>query len=457
MYRTWAFWQRAPYIGAISAAAFLVFVVIYFSYFYAPASCFDGKHNGSERGVDCGGSCTRVCAIDVIEPKVLWSEAFKVTDGVYNAVAYIENRNAGVGTSELRYTFSLFDRSGGLITTRSGTTSLPPDSVYPVFEGRIAAGTSVPARTSIEIEPVGNWQKTAAGREQFVVQNRELVRADSAPRLNTTIFNSSLEDARDVEIVATIFNAAGHALTASRSIVPLFEGRATKQVVFTWPEPIATTVRSCEVPTDVILAIDLSGSMNDDGANPPQPLTAVLNAASSFVSRLGSRDQVGVVTFATNASIASGLSSSRSAISAAVRRLTIAPQEETGSTNIGDAIAAATNEFLSPRHSQDARKVLVLLTDGQANAPGEDAEIYAVRKAAEAKSVGVDIFTIGLGLGVNRSFLGSVASNGGGREQYAANSSSLDRIYGLISTALCEEGAAVIDVIPKVSDSVPTE
>lgn len=450
MYRPWAFWRRVQYGAGVGAFFLVIFALIYASYIHTPASCFDGRQNGNERGVDCGGACARVCAFDTAEPSVLWSRAFRVTDGLYNAVAYIENTNLTFGTPELGYTFTLYDEGGSVITERSGTTVLLPDSINPIFEGRIAVGNKIPTRTFIELAPIDEWQEVDAGRDQFTVRDRELIRADSEPRLDTTLFNTSLEDERDLEIVATIFDARGNALTASRSIVPLFEGREERNVVFTWPEPIAKTVRSCEVPTDVILAIDLSGSMNDDGGTPPQPISSVLDAASSFVSRLRSRDQVGVVTFATHADLTSGLTNSLGTAEATVQNLSIAPQEETGRTNIGDAIALANNEFLSPRHSRDARKVLVLLTDGRANAPGEDAEKYAVSEAAGARASDIDIFTIGLGQGVNRPFLGDVASSNN-HEFYAASAANLDQIYRLISTAICEEGAAVIDVIPKTT------
>lgn len=450
MFRPWAFWRRVQYGVGLGIFLVLVGVLIYFQFFYSAANCFDGTQNGDERGVDCGGSCELVCAFDVTDPNVLWSRAFRVTDGLYNAVAYIENRNLDVGTTDLRYTFTLVDARGETITSRSGRTTLPPDSVYPVFEGRIAVGDRVPVQTFIELEPVTDWRAMGADRDAFVVESRELINADSQPRLDALVRNTTLEDKRDVELVATIFDARGNALTTSRTLVPLFEGRTARQVVFTWPEPIAKTIRSCEVPSDVMLAIDLSGSMNDDGGAPPQPVSSVLDAAESFVERLRSGDQAGVVTFATQADLVRNLTSDMTGTAAAVSSLRISPQEERGSTNIGDPIILATEEFSSPRHSRDARKVLVLLTDGRANAPDQNAEEYALEAAASAKEEDITLFTIGLGNNVNDAFLTTLASSPDHRFR-AADRSQLDQIYRTISTAICEEGAAVIDIVPKIT------
>lgn len=454
MYRPWAFWRRVQYGAGVGVVLLIIFTGAYFKFFYTTPTCFDGRQNGGERGVDCGGACSRVCALGVIPPIVRWAQAFRVTEGQYNAVAYVENRNRGVGMPALSYTFTLYDDRGAVITTRSGTTPLPPDGLYPIFEGRIATGGKVPARTFIELAPADNWQGAAKGREQFEVRSRELVGADGRPRLNTVIYNTSLEEEQNMEIVATIFDARGKALTASQSVIPRFAGREEQQVVFTWPEPIATTLRSCEVPTDVMLAIDLSGSMNNDGGTPPEPISSALKAAESFVGLLRGSDQAGVVTYATKAGLAQELRGTHTVTQQTIRNLVIDPKEETGETNIGDAIALARDEFLTSRHSQDARKVLVLLTDGKANAPGNTAEAYAVNAAKAAHTAGVAIFTIGLGNEVNDAFLATVASDES-RRYRAPSAANLGSIYRSISTAICEEGAAVIDVVPKTPVRVP--
>lgn len=453
MYRRWAFWRRTQYVAGVSTFFALVLVLFYFSFFYSSATCFDGTQNGDESGVDCGGSCQRICSADVAEPVVRWSREFRITNGLYNAVAYVENRNQTVGTRDLKYTFTLYDNDGEVITERSGTTILPPDSVYPIFEGRIAVGEQVPTKTFITFEEVDDWQEMDVGREQFVVENRELINVDSQPRLDATLNNTLLRDERDVEVVATIFDSSGNALTTSRTFVPLFEGRSQKRVVFTWPEPISKTLRSCEVPTDVILAIDLSGSMNNDSADPPEPISSVLTAAESFVNRLRVGDQAGVVTFATFASLERNLSGDINGTALVVSDLSIDPSEEVGSTNIGDPIIFATKEFASPRHDRDARKVLVLLTDGIANAPDEDAESYAQNAATEAKNSNIIVYTIGLGNAVNKPFLAELASSRD-HQFLAADTRSLDTIYRTISTSICEEGPSVIDIVPKVTGSL---
>jgi hypothetical protein len=95
---------------------------------------------------------------------------------------------------------------------------------------------------------------------------------------------------------------------------------------------------------------------------------------------------------------------------------------------------------------------MVLLTDGLATAPDKNPEEFALNFANFAKSKDVEIYAIGLGEQVNMEFVKSLATDPTYSYQ-ALTSSDVDRIYQTITSSLCEEGAAVIDVIPKTGAS----
>lgn len=449
--RPWALFRQIQY-GLLFCGLLALFLgYIYFTYLYTPANCFDGAQNGDERGVDCGGACARICEIDVTQPTVKWAKSFKVTGDQYNAVAYIENKNEVAASPEVAYTFTLYDGSE-IIAERSGTTILPPDSEYPIFEARISTNGRVPTRTVLTLEKPELWQSATVGRDQFRVTDRQLFDADGRPRLEATIENKALTEAKETEVIATIFDSRGNALTSSRTFVDNFAPRSQERVVFTWPEPIAKTVRSCEVPTDVVLAIDLSGSMNNDQDTPPEPITSVLSAAKSFAERLQERDQAGVVTFASKAIIAKVLSSDISTIASAIANLRIDPQEEAGSTNTGDALYRAHEELTSVRHNSAARKVLILLTDGLATAPDDEPEAYALEAVETLKNDDIIVYTIGLGEQVNMDFVTQMAS-APSQAYRAVSRGDVDNIYKTITGDICEDGAAVIDIVPKTNAS----
>ncbi len=164
--------------------------------------------------------------------------------------------------------------------------------------------------------------------------------------------------------------------------------------------------------------------------------------------RLREKDTVGLVTYATEAKLEQVLTSTKASVSTVVRSLLIDPKEEVGSTNTGDALHLGNQELNSSRHNPDARKVLVLLTDGLANAPEDDPEAYAQRAAELLKGTNTEIFTIGLGDSVNETFLQTIAT---GDDKYfrAVSIETLEGIYESITAAICEDGPAIIDIIPK--------
>jgi Mg-chelatase subunit ChlD len=296
------------------------------------------------------------------------------------------------------------------------------------------------------------WLPSDFGRSQFRTVDLQLVEADVRPKLNVKMENTELREAKDVEVVATIFDASGNPLTASQTFVNIFPARSQQDIVFTWPSPIAKTVRSCSVPTDVVVAIDLSGSMNNDGGMPPQPITGVLTAASTFVSQLRKDDRVSVVTFASTAATPLVLSGDAATAAAAITKLRIDPKEEKGTTNTGEALVAAQAELDSSRHNPDARKIVVLLTDGLATAPDKEPVQYAAEKAALLKGSNITLYTIGLGAGADMDSLRKLASEP--VQAYAApTTATLGDIYQKITGAICEDGAARIDVIPKTSSN----
>jgi Mg-chelatase subunit ChlD len=448
-FRRWAFWRRVQYGVGFFALVAVVIGGTYRVYFYSPGDCFDNNMNRDERGVDCGGSCVRICASDTLPPIVLWAESFNITGNQFNAVAYIENVNSVASAPLMKYTFEFFNGTQK-VGERSGETVLPPSSIYPIFEGRITLDTDAVTSTILTIEPIDVWVPATLGRGQFKTSNLNLSGADVRPRLDVTIENTELTSASNIEIVATLFNEAGQPITASQTFIDALPGRSVKDIVFTWPNSIAKTVRSCEIPSDIVMGIDVSGSMNNDGTSPPQPITDTLAAAKKFVVTLGKEDQAAVVTFATSALTPVTLTTNHSSTAAVIEALTISAADEVGYTNTVAALKAAEAELQSSRHSPDARRALILLTDGLPTAKDDTGAIVEEAKvlARSLSESGIEVYAIGLGAGVNAEFITAIASDAD-HAYYAPTTSDLDSIYTNITGSLCESGATRIDVIAK--------
>lgn len=451
---SWASERRFSY--ALGTAIFLLLLTagIFFALYYEPATCTDGTQNDSELGVDCGGVCERLCAFEAAPLKVLWSRSFEVSPGRYNAVAYIENPNRHAGVREIRYVFRVVDQANTIIVERQGVTFITANGISPVFESDIRTGDSVPARTFFEFLDEPQWYRADTSEGALAVTGTRLLDTATRPRIDATVVNNSLEQYKNIEVVGVVFAADGNAVAASRTVVDVLPKNSSAPLVFTWPRPFERRLEQCVVPADVVLSLDTSGSMNDLGGDPPQPITDTKAAAASFVTRLEEDDRVGVVSFATTGMLNQELTLEHSAGSAAVAGLSILPASESGRTNIAEGIRFAREAILARGREGAHSKVIVLLTDGRANAPTEiDAEPQALEEADSAKLNEVVIYTVGLGENVNQEFLKTIAST---PAHYfpAGTSKELESIYREISTAICERGPAVIDIMPRVREGL---
>ncbi len=452
---TWAKQRQAILVGSIALLVLVLLSVSGYALFNTPNSCIDNTQNQDETGVDCGGSCDRICQNKAVSVSLEWSRLFKIREDTYSAVARVSNPSISSIAHDVPYTFSLKDEQGRVVATRSGTAFIPARSTFVVFEGAIAVSGD-PVSVSFQFDAEPQWIRSDYIQPTLVILDKQLTDLDTAPRLVANVSNPNIVDAKNVTLTSLIYDDQGNAVQASQTFIERIAAGATAKATFTWPQPISLKSRICETPVDTALVIDRSGSMEFLGTNPPQPLTDVKEAAVSFVKELSKFDQASVVSFANDASnpVDSLLTSNLSSITAAIQRISIIPPSNTQNTNLGDGILKASDELESSRHRGSSGKTMVVLTDGVATRPLKAGntkypESYALAIAADAKAKGTRIFTIGLGKDLNQDFLKSVAT---APEDFflAPSAADLEGVYHEIGTKMCERKPTSLEIVPSI-------
>src|SRR3569623_267942 len=196
-------------LAILAASAWRVF-------FYQVPMCNDGIKNGSETGVDCGGSCAALCRDTARQPTILWARSFENSTGNYTAAAYVQNNTAaeGAGAKGVHYSFRLYDDTNFLIKEIDGVMDIPPVSVVPVVATNIDSGTRQVARTYFELSnaPI-YWNKIPKDSLRSLRVANPGVYQDG--RLTATIANDSFDDAKKVTVFAVLFDGADVARAAS--------------------------------------------------------------------------------------------------------------------------------------------------------------------------------------------------------------------------------------------------
>lgn len=246
----WAENKKRNITIVLGILLFIALIFITFSVQNKKPTCFDGLQNGQETGLDCGGSCQKVCRDEVRNIVVWWERPFKVTHGVYNVVAFFENQNLESGIKEVAYEFRLYDKDNVLVSEpRRGTTFIESNKRSAVFESGITTGDNEAYTAFFKISSVQNWERTdlSFSYNLFNIGEPILSSQDTTPKITATIKNESFYNFVDVPVVVIVYNNKDNAIAASRTYIDSIEQGETQSVYFSWPEPFSENVSRVEI------------------------------------------------------------------------------------------------------------------------------------------------------------------------------------------------------------------
>lgn len=138
---------------------------------------------------------------------------------------------------------------------------------------------------------------------------------------------------------------------------------------------------------DIILALDISGSMRAEDFKPKNRLEVAKLVAKDFVESR-TNDRIGMVVFAGESYTQCPLTMDYGVLLNFIEAVEIGMVAD--GTAIGMALANAVNRL---RDSKAKSKVIILLTDGRNNA----GELHPLTAAQIAEAMGVRIYTVGAG------------------------------------------------------------
>jgi len=202
--------------------------------------------------------------------------------------------------------------------------------------------------------------------------------------------------------------------------------------------PIANlqTAATARWSASIVLLVDVSGSMVGE------PITQAKLALQEFLKGLEPGDQVALIAFDANVSLAQDFTTNRTQLNQAIGRLT--PK---GDTALYDGVLEALKLADQAAHS---RRLIVLLSDGQAtlNHDRRDAALAA------AATEGIGIVSVGLGNQIDRDFLAALTNASGGRFLEAPTPAVLRQTYASLAEAVRGQYTLTMQVPPAVDRSL---
>lgn len=169
-------------------------------------------------------------------------------------------------------------------------------------------------------------------------------------------------------------------------------------------------------PLDLVLVVDRSGSMLEDGR-----LVKVQSGLRLLLQSLGPEDRLGLVSFESSGRVEARLGSSRQELGAAIDRLTA-----TGGTNIFDGLALGMQMAASGGGERERR--VILLSDGLATS-GETRQSAILEMADRFVAEGVGLSTIGVGRSFNPVLMRSLAERGAGNFYFVEDAQAVQEVF----------------------------
>lgn len=278
-------------------------------------------------------------------------------------------------------------------------------------------------------------------------------------------------DADTRTFVATADDPDAVRVFARQDDEPLFFARVFDRSRFSVPRSAVAAGGSR--PLDIVLVLDLSGSMGDEGR-----IEALRNAAPTFVDVIdetGDNDQIAVmgygalplkynpVTLGHNgtlylaapaalkpvtdgewvAVLEAGLTMNFGSLKGqalSMGALTAAKYID-GWTPTGAALRDAAH-YLDNNARDDVKRIIVLMSDGHANRPQGNGPGYALEMAEYADSLEIDVYTISLGNEADLDLMEEIAALAGGKH-FDATGSGVDTLTKKLTDAFRAAALAI--------------
>jgi hypothetical protein len=238
----WEFKRKLLY--ALSVCIIIATFVVYFMrgvLFPAP-TCFDGKKNGFETDIDCGGECQMICKQDVSPLTVVWSKAVTTGKNMYDLVALVTNANIDNASKEVGYSFSVYDKEGSLITTMNGSTTAPLDGKFPIIIQNVSLQQE-PANTNVVLADTMHYKVNESPTSPTIRVLSSKYEVSDISRVYVTIANRKRFDIRNLPVRVLLYDEQDNMYAAGQTIIPELLREGVKEITITWNEklPFAPT------------------------------------------------------------------------------------------------------------------------------------------------------------------------------------------------------------------------
>jgi hypothetical protein len=204
----WRLRKQIIYGLIIFLIFFLIFLFVFLK-FRKPviATCFDGKKNQGEEGIDCGGPCPP-CEIKYAEPLKIYPTKYLVYSNSIDIVGILENPNKNLALKKIKYYFEIYDFDGNLkATTTLKETNLEPETKKYLLEINYPKPKFTLGEIKLKIIEPQKEDFIKEEKEEIPVSyyNEKIISENGRWKIQLSLFNKSFQK-QDIEVIGLVYN-----------------------------------------------------------------------------------------------------------------------------------------------------------------------------------------------------------------------------------------------------------
>lgn len=221
------------------AFLFVIALVLFFliSAIVPNPTCFDGKKNQGELGIDCDGPCGP-CKVPIEKLNIDLIKYFKIENGIYDSVARVRNLNFIYGASKIDYEFVFYNNQGEKIASRQGKSFIMPSDSRYIIESAIKINADV-ARVDFEIKDIG-WKEVADSIEVKLPIINKLYQKETNfifSKISGIVINDNNFNFNDIEVSAVLENKSGNILAVNKTLLNSLFSHERRPFEMRWFKP----------------------------------------------------------------------------------------------------------------------------------------------------------------------------------------------------------------------------
>lgn len=223
----------------IYGIGFVVFIAlfaagIFFAFVREKPSCFDTVQNQNEEGIDCGGTCARVCIGQPIE-LIAKPDVFAIDTNRSSILAKIRNLNPKIAIRRFAYSFNVYAAGDIPLQTLEGESFLYASEVKYLLVPGLNVSAERVSRIDFKTRIIETVAPDAFQKPNIVIQGHEAVREDPHILVRGSMFNQDKIPATDVQVVAIFEGTFGQLVGASFTSLDRMNAGEQKEFTILYP------------------------------------------------------------------------------------------------------------------------------------------------------------------------------------------------------------------------------